>query len=159
MLKTHFLFFFFSVFSSFVSAQIVANRVVNSTGGSGTVGTLNFSYSVGEPISTTINDPKNAATQGFLQPDVMRTTGRVFVAIGEGCDFVVFPNPVGDRMFANRDIRGLEFEIFNDIGQLMGVFKTDSGNGINVTHFAAGTYFIRLFCDVNRNKILKFVKY
>jgi hypothetical protein len=159
MLKTRFLFFFFAVFSTFVSAQKISSRVVNSTGGSGNVGTYNFSYSVGEPISTTISDPKNAATQGFLQPDIMRTTGRVFVAIGEGCDFVVFPNPVGDRMFANRDIRGLSFEIFNDIGQLMGTFKTDAGNGIDVTYFAAGTYFIRLFCDVNHNKILKFVKY
>jgi hypothetical protein len=159
MLKTRFLFFLFAVFSTFVSAQKISTRVVNSTGGSGNVGTYNFSYSVGEPISTTISDPKNAATQGFLQPDIFRTTGRFFVAIGEGCDFVVFPNPVANRMFASRDIRGLSFDIFNDIGQLMGTFKTDSGNGIDVSHFAAGTYFIRLFCDVNRNKILKFVKY
>jgi hypothetical protein len=159
MIKTLFFFTLFSTALSPLVAQQLSNRVVNSTGGTGNLGTYNFSYSVGEPISTTISSPKNALTQGFLQPNILRTSGRFFVAIGEGCDFVVFPNPVADRMFANRDIRGLSFEIFNDIGQLMGVFKTDAGNGIDVTYFAVGTYFIRLFCNANKNKILKFVKY
>jgi hypothetical protein len=159
MLKTRLFISLFAVFSTTLMAQKVVNRVVNSTGGSANVGKFNFSYSVGEPISTTINDTKNAATQGFLQPEILRTTGKFFVALGEGCDFVVYPNPVGNRLNANRDIRGISFDIYNDIGQLMGTYKTDVNNSIDVSYFAAGTYFIRLFCDVNRNKILKFVKY
>jgi Secretion system C-terminal sorting domain len=158
MLKTRFLFVLFVVGLSSLSAQKISNSVINSTGGSNSIGAFNFSYAVGEPITTTINDTKNAATQGFLQPE-FRTQGRFFVAVGQGCDFVVYPNPVGDLMYANRDIRGITFDIFNDIGQLMGSFKTDTNNAIDVSNFAAGTYFIRLFCDVNRNKILKFVKY
>jgi hypothetical protein len=143
-------------------AQKVPNCVINSTGGSGNVGKFVFSYSVGEPITTTIttavNGTKNIATQGFLQPEI-RITGRFFIALGTDCQFNIYPNPVADLMYANRDIRDRTFDVYNDIGQLLGNFKPDSGNAIDVSHFAVGIYFIRLACDASHIKILKFIKY
>jgi hypothetical protein len=157
MLKT---LFFCALFAPAlcVSAQKVSNQVINSTGGAGRVGNFVFTYAVGEPITTTIGDTKNVVTQGFLQPEI-RVTGKFFIALGTDCEFSVFPNPTADRIFSNRDIRDRTFDIYNDIGQLMGHFKTDGGNAIDVSDFAVGVYFIRLNCDANNHKILKFVKY
>ena len=140
-------------------AQKISNQVINSTGGVGNVGNLVFTYAVGEPITTTIGDNKNAATQGFLQPDI-RINTKVFIQeLGIECDFIIFPNPTADRIYSKQDIKDHTFDIFNDLGQLMGRFKTDSNNAIDVSNFAVGHYFIRLACDETHSKIVKFIKF
>jgi Secretion system C-terminal sorting domain len=137
--------------------QKIATRVVNTAGGSAQVGNLNFSYAVGEPITTTLTDSKNAATQGVLQPEI-RTTGLFYIAIGEDCDFNIFPNPTRADLTSNGDLRGRTFEIYNTLGQLMGQFNANGSNRIDITYFASGTYFIRLICDPTHYKVLKFIK-
>lgn len=64
-------------FGSF--AQSVAPQVINSAGGSGTVGTgtaaVQVFYNIGEPVIATVSDGTNAITQGFLQPDIVGEFG------------------------------------------------------------------------------------
>ena len=159
MLKS-FLFCTFLLISSLnLLAQKISNQVINSSGGVGITGNLIFTYAVGEPITTTIGDNKNAATQGFLQPDI-RINTKVFIQeLGTDCDFTIFPNPTADRIYSKQDMKDLTFDIFNDVGQLMGRFKTDSNNAIDVSNFAVGHYFIRLACDETHSKIVKFIKF
>lgn len=140
-------------------AQKNPNQVINSTGGVGRVDNLIFTYAVGEPITTTIGDTKNTATQGFLQPEI-RINTKVFIReLGADCDFIIFPNPTADRIYSKQDIKDHTFDIFNDVGQLMGRFKTDNNNAIDISNFAVGHYFIRLVCDETHSKIVKFIKF
>ena len=56
-----------------VNAQTISPSVINTSGGGGTVGTsgVEVYYNIGEPITSTINNPNYIITQGFLQPDIL----------------------------------------------------------------------------------------
>lgn len=60
-------------------SQSIKPAVINSAGGSGSVGTgtvaVDLIYNIGEPIITTISNNTNDLTQGFLQPDMFGSIG------------------------------------------------------------------------------------
>jgi gliding motility-associated-like protein len=60
-------------------SQSLSPQVINSAGGSGTVGTgttaVQVYYNIGEPVINTIGNGTNSLTQGFLQPDVLGKFG------------------------------------------------------------------------------------
>jgi gliding motility-associated-like protein len=65
--------FFTVVFA--VKSQSLINQVINTAGGSGTVGTTQVYYNIGETVINTIQSASNTVTQGFLQPDVLGKYG------------------------------------------------------------------------------------
>lgn len=68
MLKSFLLCAFITI-ASVAAAQQLSHQVVNATGGFGQLlGNYFVEYTVGEPITTTLNGPATILTQGFLQP-------------------------------------------------------------------------------------------
>ncbi len=64
-----------------VFSQSLSPQVINSAGGTGSVGSgtnaIQIYYNIGEPIITTVANGNNILTQGFLQPDIIGKIGLV----------------------------------------------------------------------------------
>jgi hypothetical protein len=159
MLKTLFFLALFAVTTT-AMAQQISNQVVNSTGGSGqTNGGFSISYSVGEPITTTLSTATTKLTQGFLQPETRIRTGILFQNSADKCAFSIFPNPTVERVFTD-DLANRIFEILTLQGQIMGAYKPQNGS-IDVSKLPQGTYFIRSLCGDAKDgnySTLKFIK-
>ena len=73
------LIYIFIVIGCKVFSQSLSPQVINSAGGSGSVGTgsaaVQVYYNIGEPIINTIGNGTNLLTQGFLQPDILGNFG------------------------------------------------------------------------------------
>jgi len=73
------LIYIFIVIGSNVFSQSLSPQVINSAGGSGSVGTgtaaVQVYYNIGEPVINTIGNGTNLLTQGFLQPDILGNFG------------------------------------------------------------------------------------
>jgi gliding motility-associated-like protein len=73
------LIYIFIVIGCKVFSQSLSPQVINTAGGSGSVGTGTTSvqvyYNIGEPIVNTISNGANVLTQGFLQPDILGNFG------------------------------------------------------------------------------------
>lgn len=159
MLKTLFFFTLFALTTT-VSAQEIANRVVNSTGGFGQVGgNFSIAYSVGEPITSSLSATTVKLTQGFLQPEIQVRTGIFIKATDDNCAFTIFPNPTTEQIFTD-DVKGRTFDILTIDGHFIGSFKPQGGS-IDVSKLPQGSYFMRCVCGdptEGNFEILKFIK-
>lgn len=72
-------FYLFIIISFGLHSQSLSPQVINSAGGTGSVGSgtnaIQIYYNIGEPIVTTVTNGTNILTQGFLQPDIVGKIG------------------------------------------------------------------------------------
>jgi hypothetical protein len=129
-------------------------------GGSGQTTTgFTISYSVGEPITTTLSTATTKLTQGFLQPETRIRTGIFIQNTPNECAFSIFPNPAIERVFTD-DLANRTFEILTLQGQIMGTYQPQNGS-IDVSKLPQGTYLIRSLCGDAKEgnySTLKFIK-
>jgi hypothetical protein len=69
-------------------------------------------------------------------------------------DFVIFPNPVSDKLFVNAK-NNFDFIIFNRLGQKLKEIKNK--NEIDVSYLSKGIYFVQIF-DGLKSTVKKFIK-
>jgi hypothetical protein len=75
-------------------AQQINPKVVNSSGGNLSAGSVQLSFNVGEVAVTKISNTNNIITQGFLQPDA-NSTG---IKENNSYSFEAYPNPTDSKL-------------------------------------------------------------
>lgn len=134
----------------------LSQRVVNSTGGVITSNDYMIEYSVGEIAISTINAASLTLTQGVLQPSIKLVNAEC-AFINDTFEF--FPNPTKSQIhLVGRYDWITGYSLYAADGKLVDV-KPFFNNSIDLSHFAAGVYFVRLLpgCDTHY-KTLKIFK-
>lgn len=101
-----------------LSAQSIARSAITSGGTTESMNSNTISYSIGQPVVSTIQSGDVVVTQGFQQSDQKSSTGTIDL-LPDGV-YTVFPNPSNgkfsvelDAMTSNEGV----IEIYNLIGQ------------------------------------------
>lgn len=142
---------FLCLFSSISFAQDYQTciQVIASTGKSGTQGGLTFTYTVGEPVITTLTGNSGKLTQGFHQPELCKLVATKDFDL-TAWDIEVFPNPTADALtvrFSNEKGSALRASIFNMLGQVMlsdQALTQPGGTRIDCAAWQPGVYFLQL---------------
>lgn len=131
------------------NAQSLERVIVGSAGHTLNAGSLKLKTSVGEPIVGKIsNVPLVSVAQGFFTASSSIVTGVSAEGLTKG--YVLYPNPVTDKVFIRGDLLLLNNVEINDITgrNLRSSFIT--GNHISMSSFAPGVYMVRLFNKQNK---------
>ena len=159
-MKTNLISCFFLLCISWVtSAQIISPQVLNATGNTSTINTIELSWSVGEIAIATLSANNTILTQGFLQPDVStHTSGIEEIKISEF--ITVFPNPVHNQLYIRQSGDLIEtVSIYNALGQRL-IEQKFINPGLDMTQLLPGIYFVNLIshdqAEVHTFKIIKY---
>jgi len=110
------------------------------------------------PIDSVTGLPVLLPVWKYLLKNYSSTVNIKNISSGADSRFNVFPNPAKDfiKITGNTDYYGLNVEIYNLLGQRVGVYK--NSDYINILNLSAGVYFMRMISD---NEIInfKFFKY
>jgi hypothetical protein len=130
-------------------------QVISATGLSATQGGLSFSYTVGEPVITTLSGNTRKVTQGFHQPELCKlvsTNNLDLVAWG----IEVFPNPTTEAVtirFSNEKGVQLRASVFNLLGQVIisdQPLTQPDGSRLDCAAWQPGVYILQLQDPVTR---------
>jgi hypothetical protein len=137
------------------TAQSITPAVINTSGNSYTQGYYSFDWSVGEMalVETSKSiDGRMMITNGFLQPGLnLVNLGRNFTPD----EVKIFPNPTYGNLeinFSTLQQGSLLIRLYDANGKLVISRRTVSyGMGniehLNLSHFASGTYFLKIDLD------------
>lgn len=89
------------------------------------------------------------ANQEVTNQNLRLERSGIFTAVEEievPTDFLLFPNPVSDRLYLRSEsyiVTGASYEVYNTLGLLVKKGKYDA-EGITVSHLATGMYWLQL---------------
>jgi len=136
---------FFSILTFFVShvatAQSITPSVINSTGGTTTVGNLVVDWNVGESMITTQTNGY-IVTNGQLQP----VDGIISVEeLNSSWNVSVYPNPTRDEFVITAPSSGIyEASFFDLAGKFISKQTLMSTNRMDVRSLANGSYYLQV---------------
>lgn len=150
-------FILISVFASLAGLQSAkAQTVLNATGGTRTIGTRVFDWSVGEmALVNTSTTSKIIATQGLLQNNIMIKQGVGGTDIGN--KLAVFPNPassVVNLRYTSATSGELNYRLMDIVGRVLITNSADISNGVtnlqlSIADLAAASYMLEVSFSVN----------
>jgi hypothetical protein len=122
-------------------AQSVTPSVINSTGGTTTVGNLVVDWNVGESIITTQSNGF-IVTNGQLQP----VDGIISVEeLNSSWNISVYPNPTRDEFMIIAPSSGIyEASLFDLAGKFISKQLLNNTNRIDVRSLANGSYYLQI---------------
>jgi hypothetical protein len=124
-------------------AQVsLSPQVYASAGTHYTASNFQISYTIGETVTSTIQNNNNILTQGFHQPD--KNTSGVEIA-ENNWGIQVFPNPTSDllNIQLNNNNNRFEYQMFDDRGRLVeGIQFNGTNTSKNISQYRAGTYML-----------------
>jgi hypothetical protein len=133
-----------------VSAQSITPKVINATGGSGTIGTNTFEWSVGEVMVATLTGSSVIVTQGVLQPNngSAAITDQVLTSRLD-----VFPNPtssVVNIQFNAPSSGRLSYRLMDVTGRMIlenvaNVKPGSTTQQIDIKALASANYMLNVF--------------
>lgn len=124
--------------------------VLNSTGGSATVGSNTYEWSVGEVVVHTVSTPSVVVTQGLLQPMPPGVSvGNVNSITG---DIRVYPNPAKDVLVLQPRLAAsskLQYTLLDITGRTMSTGEAGLHTGqekqtISISALPPGSYILRV---------------
>ena len=135
---------------SLAYAQTLSPQVVASGGNYISSSAGSVSYTVGEPVTTTISGGGNYLTQGFQQPtDIVN--GLLDIDKEAFGSFSVYPVPAIEKLWFGYEFPAqgqVTVELYNTLGQKLDYTLTESYESGKVVHsfdctlYAAGQYII-----------------
>lgn len=138
--------------SSFYSQEVIttAGQIFNSNG-------INLSWSIGEPITTTVDDGNTTLTQGYQQANLIISS----LEEKDVNTYSVFPNPTHNQ-FTIQSFNNIETPliglIYNIEGQLIKKLKvSDLSTVIRLDQIPAGVYFL-ILSEGSKNSTYKIIK-
>jgi hypothetical protein len=133
-----------------------AQSVIGTTGGEGTVGTMNIYYTVGETAMTTISNDSTTLSQGFHQPYLFTTAIEETFLPGE---VTVFPNPTASILnvqFDGIELRNLSVSLHDFAGRSISYSAVTNANWqIDLSDLSGGIYLLTV-TDIENNKLNSF---
>jgi hypothetical protein len=140
----------FLLVSPHLRSQSLCREVIAASGGTATVGTQHFEFTVGEPVILTLSSGDRTLTQGFQQPEACLAPTISAHEAPPGLRFTLFPNPTSGtlQLAFSEPIKGkLDLQILNALGQTVhALFQLDQAalNLVDCAALPAGTYFLLL---------------
>ncbi|HRI62017.1 MAG TPA: T9SS type A sorting domain-containing protein [Saprospiraceae bacterium] len=123
-------------------------QVISASGKSGTQAGLTFTYTVGEPVITTLSGSRKL-TQGFHQPELcMLVSTNDFDLAAWNVE--VFPNPTADVLtirYSAEKGNNLRASVFNLLGQVMlsdQPLTQPDGSQLDCAAWQPGVYILQL---------------
>ena len=154
------LFFLTACFTTgFTIAQSLAPQVISTSGTSFSNASGQLDWTIGEPITATLNASGNELTQGFHQPNLVITAVDDLAA---DYSVSVYPNPTVDYVtlqFHNLK-ENLSIELYTADGKLLESKQAGSITDlqINMSNYAAGAYFLAIKTSNSATKNYKIIK-
>lgn len=141
----------------------MAQSSIPATGGNAQGSGGSVSYTVGQPVYRIFKGTNGSVTQGVQQPYEIS----VIIAIEElntiSLEIIVYPNPATDYLklkAENYETDSLSYHLYNMNGSLLENKKIESDEtDINVRHFTAGTYFLKVSDKQREIKTFKIIKH
>jgi len=127
-----------SFFSS-VNAQELSPQVISSAGAEISNSSAIMSYTIGEPLITTIQDNTNILTQGFQQPSI-KVTGITSVS---DLSVRIYPNPTASFVNIESDYE-LSYSLYDGNGKLVTQGTLDKKAVLDMSAYATATYMLSL---------------
>lgn len=155
----HKLFFFFAfVVPNFALAQSTSPNIISATGSSFNNGTVQWDYTLGEPVINIFTDGTTVLTQGFHQPNLLITSINNYLTT---YTLTIFPNPTNDVLQLHFDKlnQDLTIEIYAADGKVM-YSKQYAGTAldIKVSEYPSGTYLLSIRDESFQQKTYKIIK-
>ena len=127
--------------SHLATAQTITPSVINSTGGTATVGNLIVDWNVGESMVTTQTNGI-IVTNGQLQPvDEIISVEE----LNTSWNISVYPNPSRDEFVITAPSSGIyEASLFDLAGKIISKQTLMSTNRIDVRSLANGSYYLQV---------------
>jgi len=125
------------------------NQVVSSSGSTGAQGNYLVSYTVGEPVVSTLSGTANRLTQGFHQPPPGFMVSIYDVNLANW-GIEVFPNPSDHFLnirFATGQTGGLELRVLDLLGRIILAnqpLQDPGGTQLDCSAWQPGVYFLQL---------------
>ena len=146
-------------------SQIVVPKVLNAGGGLIQNNNIAISYSIGEPVVSTLGSGFPLITQGFEQPDSILQLQIVDLVDFDPLvwELKLYPNPALDFLLIeyNHPDVSLEATLMDFSGKVMfskSYLMSDVQNQINIQSLPSGTYLIRLANAQQQFAVFQFVK-
>ncbi len=138
---------------------LIAQEVISANGGTANVVGTQVSWTIGEPVVTTVFDTNNTLTQGFHQSKLTVTVINNFQVAGVVIN--VYPNPTANYVIVHfsEALEKTAYFLFDQSGRIIGQKKIEStGVKIDMTKFAAGLYILKLNSGQRLLQTFKIVK-
>jgi len=131
-----------------VNAQSISPQVIASAGTHYTGSNAQLSWTIGEPVITTVSNGSNIITQGFHQT-LLNVTSVEEQSVA-GINVTVFPNPTSDVLNINltNNLKDLQMDLYDMSGKLLQARKIGAAEGnvqISMTEYARANYLLRLY--------------
>lgn len=127
-------------------SQSIGPDVISTSGGYHSTAQNRISYTIGQPVYTTVENDENALTQGFQQPWV-DITADVPASGHIEYDVTVFPNPARHILHVvfGSQPDAMRFDLVDDLGKsiLAGPIRS-TDEELDLSGYAAGMYHLRL---------------
>lgn len=152
-------------FSVAANAQTVSPNVFSSAGAFSTSSTNSLSYTIGEPMITTLSSSSVILTQGFQQPSLLNVDAVNYIN-GEKYDIVVYPNPTEGLINVSvKAINGknISLRVFDVLGRDIYATANVLSNGeyftvLDFASFAQGIYFLSVYSEGQKIAATKITK-
>ena len=129
-----------------------AQSAISSAGGSGTIGGINISYTVGEAFIATLEGSNTRISQGFHQPRYTVTAIKETFLAGQ---IKVFPSLTTSLLQVElKDVKleNMEFALFDMMGKCLLKTKIDSFNWQTDMSYLPNGYYIFTVSDKTNTK-------
>ncbi len=132
-------------------AQSIGPSTINASGGSGTIGTDHFAYSIGEMAMITTNTASGMTiTHGLLQPNQVAPDAVVYQFSQDQVQ--IYPNPTIDEINIQTFLHQsgeLSVNLFDVTGKYIQAAKFDiteqtQVQQMNIQQMSAGSYFLNV---------------
>lgn len=143
-------FLFCSAFWS--RGQSISPFVFNTTGTTLNGNNVQFEFSFGEPITTTLTTNTDLMTQGLLQPNYNLMTSIHIEHKNITVNY--YPNPTTDNIYIETDAAYHTVQIFDMAGQLVN-YHLGQSQKLSFEYLAAGLYEV-VFLDQSGNRVTHF---
>ena len=141
------------------SAQVYASQqVIAPAGTSSTVSNATVSWTIGEPLTTTISNSNYLISQGFQQPLANDIATNLNKVNQDGINVSVFPNPTTDNINIRltNNIQELKADLFDIDGKLLQrqIIKTaQSEVQLDLMGYAVAAYLLKVYSSDERTNI------
>lgn len=154
-----FLCFLLLLFSNWAAAQSLDPVLLSTAGGYFEGGTASLSWSLGEPVIATADAGSQQLTQGFHQTTLEITALSSMEALYE---ITLYPNPNSGELTV--DLKAVpedcQVEVYDALGRLLLQQQAVSNelSHLNIAHFSAGHYYLRVYNEQSVLKVFKIQK-
>lgn len=139
-------------------SQTASPEVISTAGNHFDNGTIQVSWTMGEPIIQTLSNGTTEVTQGFHQTNLSAVS---VMDIEAWIAFDAFPNPVINSLTVevDQDAMGLDLTLIAPDGRIAFTQKiNEMSQTIDFTEYASGTYFLNLSKEGKMIKTFKIQK-